>query len=226
MPRFQFFLVILFFLQPLLVAAQGGSFPLPDVPKELRGPEARANYLASHYWDRYDFGDDRLIGSKEVTEQGFSNFISIMPYVTEKGAAFGRLAERLVGNGRMLDYFVALGVKYLYEPASPVYDDALYILMLEKVLEQESLSEKHRQEFGFDLRMARKNRVGSVAADFSFITKDGKNSTLHKTEGEYLLLFLGDPECEYCVETKEKLLALPAFMHFVDSGRLKVLSVP
>ena len=225
MPGFHLFLVILFFVQPLLVAAQDGSFPLPDVPKELRGPEARANYLALHYWDRYDFSDDRLIGSKEVTEQGFSNFISIMPYVTEKGAAFGRLAERLVGNGRMLDYFVALGVKYLYEPASPIYDDALYILMLEKVLEQESLSEKHRQEFGFDLRMARKNRVGSVAADFSFITKDGKNSTLHKTKGEYLLLFLGDPECEYCVETKEKLLALPAFMRLVDSGRLKVLSV-
>ena len=70
---------IIFLLIPFFLFAQNG-FPLPDVPQSLKGPELRANYLALHYWDRYDFGNDALIGNKEISEQGFSNFISIMPF--------------------------------------------------------------------------------------------------------------------------------------------------
>ena len=213
----------LFFFLPLLAAAQG--FPLPDVPKEVKGVEARANYLALHYWDRYDFTDNTLIGNVDISEQGFSNFISIMPYVTDKDAAFAQLAVNIASNQRMADYFVALGMKYLYEQASPVYDEGLYILMLEKILEQPALPENLRQEFGFDLKMAKKNRVGDVAADFSFITRAGERSTLLNTKGEYILLFLGDPECDYCTETKEQLLAMPVFGRLVADGSLKVLQV-
>ena len=116
-------------------------------------------------------------------------------------------------------------MKYLYEPASPVYDESLYILLLEKLLAQPSLSEKEKQDFGFDLRMAKKNRVGEVAADFSFLTRAGGRSTLLKTEGEYILLFLGDPDCDYCNDTKDELLSMTAFCNLVESGRLKVLYV-
>ena len=213
----------LFFFLPLLAAAQG--FPLPDVPKEVKGVEARANYLALHYWDRYDFTDNTLIGNVDISEQGFSNFISIMPYVTDKDAAFAQLAVNIASNQRMADYFVALGMKYLYEQASPVYDEGLYILMLEKILEQPALPENLRQEFGFDLKMANMNRVGSVAADFSFLSRAGERSTLLKTKGEYILLFLGDPECDYCTEAKEQLLAMPVFGRLVADGSLKVLQV-
>ena len=213
----------LFFFLPLLAAAQG--FPLPDVPKEVKGVEARANYLALHYWDRYDFTDNTLIGNVDISEQGFSNFISIMPYVTDKDAAFAQLAVNIASNQRMADYFVALGMKYLYEQASPVYDEGLYILMLEKILEQPALPENLRQEFGFDLKMANMNRVGSVAADFSFLSRAGERSTLLNTKGEYILLFLGDPECDYCTETKEQLLAMPVFGRLVADGSLKVLQV-
>ena len=213
----------LFFFLPLLAAAQG--FPLPDVPKEIKGVEARANYLALHYWDRYDFTDNTLIGNVDISEQGFSNFISIMHYVTDKDAAFAQLAVNIASNQRMADYFVALGMKYLYEQASPVYDEGLYILMLEKILEQPALPENLRQEFGFDLKMAKKNRVGDVAADFSFITRACERSTLLSTKGEYILLFLGDPECDYCTETKEQLLAMPVSGRLVADGSLKVLQV-
>lgn len=218
-------LILIMILIPLGVAAQSENFPLPLVPDTLKGPRARANYLALHYWDRYDFADNGLIGSKDISEQGFSNFISIMPYVTEKEAAFGQLAKRMVANCRMLDYFVALGLKYLYEPLSPVYDEALYILMLEKVLEQPALTEEDRQEYAFDLKMASKNRPGDKAADFGFLMRDGNRSSLSKVKGDYILLFLGDPECDICIDVKEQLLASPSFMRNVENGRLKVLSV-
>lgn len=216
-------LFILLFLPSLLMSQE--SFPLPDVPSTLKGVEVRANYLAAHYWDRFDFGDNALVGSKEVSEQGFSNFISIMPYVTAKEAAFESLASRLAANSRMLQYFLGLGIKYLAEPLSPVYDEELYIMFLEKIVAQQGISEGDREEAGFDLSMAKKNRIGAKAADFTFLKRNGRRDRLHNVGGEYILLFFGDPECDVCIAVKEEMKSSTVFAGLVDSGRLTVLSV-
>lgn len=218
------FFVILF-LFPVAVVAQNDGFPLPDVPQTLKGPEARANYLALHYWDRYDFDDYSLIGNKDISEQGFSNFISIMPYVTEKEAAFGNFAFSIAANVKMLRYFMALGEKYLAEPMSPLYNESLYILLLEKVNELEGIDESNKEQLAFDLKMAKKNRLHTEAADFSYLTREGKRDRLSRVKSEYTLLFLGDPECEVCSIVKNELLDSPVFNDYVGNRRLKVLFV-
>ena len=216
-------LFILLFLPSLLMSQE--NFPLPDVPTTLKGVEVRANYLAAHYWDRYDFADNTLIGNKNISEQGFSNFISIMPYVTAKEAAFESLASKLVSNSRMLQYFLGLGIKYLAEPLSPVYDEGLYIMFLEKIVAQPGITEGDREEAGFDLSMAKKNRIGTKAADFSFLKRNGRRDRLSNVSGGHILLFFGDPECDVCVAVKEEMTASPLLADLVGSGRLTVLSV-
>lgn len=217
------FSIILLFI-PFSLLAQN-SFPLPDVPQTLKGPEVRANYLALHYWDRYDFGDVGLIGNKDISEQGFSNFISIMPYVSEKDKAFDVLASRLVPNSRMLQYFMGLGIKYLAEPLSPVYNEDLYILFLEKIVAQQGISERDYEDANFDLKMAKKNRVGTKAANFTFLKRNGKRWELEKVDGEYIMLFFGDPDCDICCDTKEEIISSTLLNRMVDSGVLTVLSV-
>ena len=62
-----------------LVQAQAQqSFPYPAIPDTLRSVEQRAGYLSEHYWDNYNFADTLLLKSKEMTEQGFVNFIDIL----------------------------------------------------------------------------------------------------------------------------------------------------
>ena len=215
---------IILLLIPLSLLSQN-SFPLPDVPQTLKGAEARANYLAAHYWDRYDFGNVELIGNKDISEQGFSNFISIMPYVNEKEKAFEQLASRLVPNSRMLQYFMGLGIKYLAEPLSPVYNEDLYILFLEKIVAQQGISERDYEDANFDLKMAKKNRVGTKAANFTFLKRDGKRGELKEVDGEYIMLFFGDPDCDICCDTKEEIISSTLLNRMVDSGVLTVLSV-
>lgn len=186
---------------------------------------ARANYLALHYWDNVDFSDSVIIGNVDIAEQGFSNFISIMPYVTEKEKAFAQLVSRITVNDRVLDYFVAVAEKYLAEPLSPVYNEELYILMLEKVVESPNLSERTSENYKFDLKMASKNRLGTKATDFSFLSRDGKRGKLSKVNGEYILLFLGDPECDFCEDVKKTLISSPTFTRLSKEKRLTVLYV-
>ena len=224
MTHFKVLLISILLYLPLCTTAQD-TFPLPDVPTTLKGVEARANYLALHYWDKFDFSDNTLIGNKDVTEQGFSNFISIMPYVSGKEAAFGSLAAKMVSNSRMLQYFMALGVKYLSEPMSPLYNEDLYILFLQSIVAQEEISERDYEDAKFDLSMAMKNCIGTKAANFSYLKRDGKRSELTKTKGEYILLFMGDPDCDICSVTKEEIVSNAVLKKYIDSGTLTVLSV-
>ena len=80
--------IIATFVVGILSAMGQTTFPLPAVPDTLTTRTDRANYLALHYWDNIDFNDSTLIGNEDISEQGFCNFISIMPYVTQQREAF------------------------------------------------------------------------------------------------------------------------------------------
>lgn len=210
----------------VMLQAQKASFPLPQVPSALNTPEARANYLAQHYWDLYDFCNNDLIGNKDISEQGFSNFISIMPYVTQREETFEIFVSRIASNQKMTAYFMALAEKYLSEPLSPVYDEALYLLLLEKIVACKDLPALDKEEYKFDLKMAKKNRLGTKAANFAFLRRDGVAGKLWDVRGgEYVLLLLGDPDCSVCVDAKEELANSLLIKNMVDKGKLAVLSV-
>ena len=59
------FVISIFLFLPTLLIAQDG-FPLPDVPKTLKGPEVRANYLALHYWDNIDFNNGIIFKTESL----------------------------------------------------------------------------------------------------------------------------------------------------------------
>ena len=60
--------------------------------------EQRAGYLSEHYWDNYNFADTLLLKSKEMTEQGFVNFIDILNRFNldyaSKGVAHKDIAQK------------------------------------------------------------------------------------------------------------------------------------
>lgn len=95
------------------------EFHLPDVPVTLTAPEDRADYLSLHYWDHFDFADTSLISRPEITEQVFVDFISVLPYSSKAQTAVDTLFCRALVSNEMIEHFIALTDKYLYEPTCP-----------------------------------------------------------------------------------------------------------
>ena len=64
-------------------------FPMIEVPAMLSTPEERAQYVAAHYWDKFDFTDTAAYLDKPaVTEQGMADFLNILrQYVAPSDAA-------------------------------------------------------------------------------------------------------------------------------------------
>lgn len=218
-------LLVVFALSTVVNSLGSEVFPLPSVPDSLVTTESRANYLALHYWDNIDFNDSTIIGNEDISEQGFSNFISIMPYVTQKEVAFAEFISKISLKPDVQDYFMAVAKKYLAESQSPVFNEELYIMMLQSLLSSDMLDSARRAKYRVILNTEMKNRVGEVATDFEFMLRDGGRGRLSEINAKYILVFFSDPDCDRCNSVKAQIDASAVVRIKLLLGDLALLSV-
>ena len=208
--------------------AQGGvEFPYPQIPSMMTEPQQRATYLLMHYWDNVDFKDMKLVANDDFMEQGFVNYLSVLPIVDAQTAerSVEAMMKRAEVNGVAYKKLVNTAEKYLFEPNSPMVNDEMYIMFLNQVLKTSVLSKVEKSRFEYQHRVVMKNRVGSVATDFIYMDKDGKTGSLHQLKAEETLLVFYDPECDNCAEIIEKLHYDRRLNSKIMSGKLRVLAV-
>ena len=204
------------------------ELPLPQVPAILQKPADRANYIITHFWDAMDFQDTLRSYNRDFMEQNFSNFISVFPYADEQAqrTAVKTLLDMAEKDSSAYVLLRDIAEKYLYNPNSPMLSEDYYIFFLEGFVNSAVLGEYGTLRLRRQLDAARKNRPGMTAADFTYVTRDGNNNTLYKTDadGDLLLIFY-DPDCEHCKEIMGELQASQALSNIMASGKLKVLAV-
>ena len=218
-------LLVVFALSTVVNSLGSEVFPLPSVPDSLVTAKSRANYLALHYWDNIDFNDPTIIGNEDISELGFSNFISIMPYVTQKEVAFAEFVSKISLKPDVQAYFMAVAKKYLAESQSPVFNDELYIMMLQSLLSSDMLDSARRAKYSAILNTEMKNRVGEVATDFEFMLRDGGRGRLSEIDAKYILVFFSDPDCDRCNSVKTQIDASAVVRIKLLLGDLALLSV-
>lgn len=210
--------------------APAGEVPLPDVPSDIREPQQRADYIIVHFWDN---ADSLSAYTPEAVEQAFSNYISVFPLASEaaRTEAARSLVNRVAKSQSEFAMFADTADKYLYDPESPIESEDYYILFLNEIIKSPYLDDAAKVRPQWILEMAMKNRPGSRAADFSFVTRDGGESTLSaelgKLSGEdsRLLLLFYDPDCGHCRQVMNEIIANPRIAVSVSDGVLSVLAV-
>ena len=211
--------------------AAAGMLPMPAIPDSLRTVEDRAAYFVTHYWDAMDFEDTSLSLDTAFVEQNFSNFIALLPVAPTAVAdsAVGSLLARSAAEPRAFELLVATADNYLDHPNSPMRNEETYILFLRhllapSVVSPALLTESSRLRLEHRLEEALKNRPGTRAADFRFVTRqltggdggvDGENpavavgpeTTLLKSlaAARQTLVVFYDPDCEHCKEIMRQL---------------------
>lgn len=199
------------------------GFTLPEIPQVLTGPEERAEYLAAHYWDNFDFTDTTLISKPEITEQALVDFLNILPHVQiEKSRkALTGLMEYASSDSLMLIHFMELAEKYLYDPNSPMRNEEFYIPILNYIVSSPKLDETQKVRPQFQLERAMKNRPGEIAADFSYTLSDGSVAKMSSIKADYTILYFNNPDCGDCKRVKDYIKHSEVF-----SRMAKVNSIP
>ena len=202
-------------------------FRTVDVPMLLDTPEQRAEYVAKNYWNHFDFSDTSYVDLPEVTEQAFADYVNLL------GQMHGELASQSVritlskaeADSAMYGYFVELFEKYLYDPNSPMRNEALYIPALEAMIASERLGEADKVRARYRLELARRNRPGTPATDFRYRLASGAWGTLYGVKADYTILFLNNPGCTACKETIGQIVASEPVGRMIARGKVKVLAV-
>lgn len=206
-----------------------GELPLPQVPATLTVPKDRADYIMNHFWDAMDFGDTLRSHNTPFMEQNVVNFISLFPHGSEEKLPvyIGNLLLGVEKDSTALRIVNEVAEHYLNDSNSPMRDEEYFIIFLEETLRLPSLSEVERIRPAQQLATAKKNRIGTTATDFSYLTREGRNQTLHgmSTDAGRMLLVFYDPACDHCSAILEYLRESEVITPLVESGNLYVLAV-
>lgn len=217
--------------QDTVLVQEQTQFPFPAIPEVLTSPDERKAYLLTHYWEQFDFADTTLVNNRDVTEQGFVNFIALLTDGTTPEDLMRESLENwctgFVGQAHARKVLTQTADDYLYNPNSPFYNEALYGIYLEALLGKLPQTDAMRSAYRFKLELVRRNNVGDKATDFTYYQPDGTRRTLATTsvKNDRLLLMFYDPECESCHAVLLQMAADTALAEAVRIGKLSVLAV-
>jgi hypothetical protein len=201
------------------------TFPTISVPTIYNAPQARAEYLAMHYWDRFDFGDTVNIGSAApVTEQAVVDYISTFPYASY-GAVYEGIRHTLSMAERhpaMYAFFTSMMERYLFNLNSSLRNDEYFIPVLEHMLSSVVLDDYRKARPNAILFELQKNRPGTQAADIRYATPSGAKDALSLIPTEYTLAMFHNLDCGNC---RELAAAIDASATIREMQRQKMLSV-
>ncbi|PKP00229.1 MAG: hypothetical protein CVU13_01595 [Bacteroidetes bacterium HGW-Bacteroidetes-8] len=176
-------------------------FKLTEIPAVITEPTARAEYLAKHFWDGTDFMDSSIILITDRLNAHYSNYIQHLYRCSESTAKESLkkfISSALNGNEGVKSYILSIVEASLYDPNSIIRNETAYIWVLESLVESTKIDEISKERYSSQLTLALKNRPGTKAMDFEYITTTGKEMTLSKTKGDYTLLMFYDPDCQAC----------------------------
>ncbi|MDE6100667.1 MAG: DUF5106 domain-containing protein [Paramuribaculum sp.] len=207
--------------------ADSHELPLPRIPDSIREPQARATFLLNHFWDEATLTDTAVTRNEHFMERNFVNFVNLYPHANADslpGITY-RLLAQVTPDVRSRVILYDLIDKYLSDPESPVKSDDSYIIFLQQWLKLPNLNKYEKEEPRYRLTSAMKNRPGTTATDFNYLTREGSQGSLSSTEASNLLLLFYDPDCDHCNETIAALRNEPTVNNAIEAGNLKVLAV-
>ncbi|TNF40755.1 MAG: redoxin domain-containing protein [Bacteroidetes bacterium] len=196
------------FLSAFLLA---NYVPAPDIstfPVEVQKNDsllllARFNYQKAHFWDYFDYTDERFLYtplSKPKLETWFTkvlyqNYDSIKPEVF-------RFIEDVRPSKRIFQFAVSWFLNASIN-SNIMGMDALFVDLArtyyfsgQAFWTTEEAMKKIRENVAF----AEHNLIGKIAPDLTLENIDGEFVNLHKTEAKITIVLIYEPDCSHCKE--------------------------
>ena len=236
------FAPILLTLLALTLSACGGrtpkplppatSFPYPDPPAMVTDGSQRAAYAVIHFWDKYFQAPSRY--SQGLLEQAFANYVTLLSMAPL--SAVERAQDTLLTRAersesardtasQVLERILSLEEKYLYDVNSPYRNEEFYLPVMRHILAWPDIKEEVLFRTQREYPLFSLNRLGTVAADFTYTLRNGRTGTLHGLKAERILMFFSNPGCQNCKEIIDALSGSLAVQAQLQDGSLKVLNV-
>ncbi len=134
--------------------------------------------------------------------------------------------ETLVKDPKGYRQMLELAERRFSDPTDALHNEGLYLVVLKHATDNYVLSGAEIEKQRLLLAGARKNMIGSVAADFDYVTPGDKTvHHLKDLKADNILVYFNNPDCESCEMVKERLAASEQINRMVDNKKLIVLAI-
>lgn len=163
-------------------------------------------------------------------QQSISEFIDLTEY--SDSVSIRRAASQLLSLARKdsIAYQPVINIveDSLFTPGSPVYSEELFIVFLEEMVANPFPNENAATTIRAQMMLEdlNKNKRGTIASDFTFTTREGKNMNLHSlpSDKDVLLIFY-DPECNVCQQELNEIANDTRINEKIKAGTLMVAAI-
>ena len=133
------------------------------------------------------------------------------------------------GDSAKWQQLIALEDRFLFDPNSRYRNEELYLPVAEHLLTAPYATEAQRNNAGWILPKLRLNRPGTPAADFEFLTPQGRRtslySVLYSRKPRLTVLFFSNPGCHNCKEVTETFSHSLHMQALLENGSLLVVNI-
>lgn len=217
------------------------DFPMITPPSMMGQGINAAIYVAKKYWN--PFIDSSKVFSQDTAYIGgvsreqfvnayrqYAQIIQSIPLAEGIKAQSGfvsRLLELERSNpaNTIFETAVEFAEEVFYGVNSDFRNEELYLPFAAALSRFEGLDQTSRERYAKEVENCSKNRIGSTAANFSYITGEGKSSTLYSTEAEYTILFFSNPGCTACKDLIGQLEQSLIIEKMFSEGRINVINI-
>ena len=185
------------------------AYEVPEVPEAPKGPNGKPldssfayHYYKEHYWDHFDFKDDRLIHAPVYDgklEEYFSKLVLPIPDSFNKEA--DTLLARTRGQKELFKYTLYWTTRFA-EQSKIMGMDASFVHLVEKYFARGDaywLDDSTVQKYLDRIAKIGPNMIGKIAPDLQMKTVDGKPFRLSDVKAKYTLLVFYAPDCGHCI---------------------------
>jgi thiol-disulfide isomerase/thioredoxin len=158
----------------------------------------------------------------------YNSFIEQVAALDSERAEFlmNATMESLVDNPKGYRQMMELAERRFSDAADPIHNEKLYMVVLKHATEKYVLSNAEKEKQRLLLEGAKKNMIGSIAADFDYVTTNDKDvHHLKDLKADYILVYFNNPDCESCEAVKQRLESNETINQMVNDKKLIVLGI-
>lgn len=176
-----------------------GEHKLPDGTEDK---EFAYRYYKSHYWDDFNFSDDRLINTPIFDgrlDEYFSKLVLQNPDSIEKEGDI--LLAKAEGSPELFKYTLWWLTRYT-EQSKVMGMDAAFVYFVENYHMKGKatwLSPDDLAKYIDRVQKIAPNVIGNVAPELKMPDVNGVERSLHAVDAKYTLLIFWSPECGHCL---------------------------
>jgi thiol-disulfide isomerase/thioredoxin len=213
------------FTAKLLKASFEPEIPeAPVLPNGKRDSAWVFNYYKAHYWDNFDFADERLLRApfiKPKLERYIKDLVVQSPDSITKDA--DALIKKAAANKELKSYIVYY-ITSEYENPKVVGTEGVFVHMAEKyyLTGQMDVSDDAKRRIAEKVAAMKPLLVDQVIPDLTLSDLNRKPVSIHGVKSDYTVLFFYSPTCGHC---KEAAPVLKEFYEKNSSKGVKVLAI-